>query len=521
MANTFNRSPATPPESPRVVFLQTTSGDSVASYHHDPSSLKQEFSPIHERVSRAKTDGDISQPSESAEADPLLDEKSPWAGKTLLTLDGGGVRGLSSLFILQELMRSIREEERYLDKKSRSSFYSPLFRSVSSTDDNEYLPCHYFDYVGGTSTGGLIAIMLGRLRMSVDQTIEAYKNLSETIFRNPSNRLARHLIWGHKRAPRQLKLKEIFDSLSNKEGGQHFISETRDQCQTIVCTLRRISDDALAPVLFRSYEMDDEFPSRRVDLDDSSVSGEHVLHYRNLKDVQTSTAAQVATAAPSFVKPIKQELDGSIYYDAALTFNNPSWVIYKEIAEEQGQELECLVSIGCGRDKTKQSTSSSFRRAMDSGVLDTDLQHQAEKRGFRYYRLNVEHEEERVRLDEWKPRSSGVSTMQKIKGAVDDYLGQKRIEEYCRAIAKLLVQRRRQRAKTMRWELFASGTWYVCPERNCPDKNPHFEHRNALLDHLRAVHDYAPPDTEHYQQIQDRLNEGRKKGRSAARAPVS
>jgi patatin-like phospholipase/acyl hydrolase len=32
-------------------------------------------------------------------------------------------------------------------------------------DDEVPLPCQYFDLMGGTSTGGLIAIMLGRLRM--------------------------------------------------------------------------------------------------------------------------------------------------------------------------------------------------------------------------------------------------------------------------------------------------------------------------------------------------------------------
>jgi patatin-like phospholipase/acyl hydrolase len=62
----------------------------------------------------------------------------------LLSLDGGGVRGLSSLLILREIMEEIQRQSRAED--------TPL-------------PCEYFDLIGGTSTGGLIAIMLGRLRM--------------------------------------------------------------------------------------------------------------------------------------------------------------------------------------------------------------------------------------------------------------------------------------------------------------------------------------------------------------------
>jgi patatin-like phospholipase/acyl hydrolase len=62
----------------------------------------------------------------------------------ILSLDGGGVRGLSSLLILREIMEEIQRRNGSLDVP---------------------LPCEYFDLIGGTSTGGLIAVMLGRLRM--------------------------------------------------------------------------------------------------------------------------------------------------------------------------------------------------------------------------------------------------------------------------------------------------------------------------------------------------------------------
>ncbi|KAG9240400.1 phospholipase, patatin family protein [Calycina marina] len=82
----------------------------------------------------------------------------------LLALDGGGVRGLSALMILQQLMETIDRE-------------------------NPPKPCDYFDMIGGTSTGGLIAIMLGRLRMSIEDCIDAYLLLSDRIFRKKRHRV--------------------------------------------------------------------------------------------------------------------------------------------------------------------------------------------------------------------------------------------------------------------------------------------------------------------------------------------
>lgn len=62
----------------------------------------------------------------------------------ILSLDGGGGRGLSTLLILRNLMEEIGR------------------RNGTSTAAK---PCDYFDMIGGTSTGGLIAIMLGLLGM--------------------------------------------------------------------------------------------------------------------------------------------------------------------------------------------------------------------------------------------------------------------------------------------------------------------------------------------------------------------
>jgi len=53
----------------------------------------------------------------------------------LLALDGGGVRGLSTLQILKQLMETIDAE-------------SPP------------KPCDYFDMIGGTSTGGSVLAAL-------------------------------------------------------------------------------------------------------------------------------------------------------------------------------------------------------------------------------------------------------------------------------------------------------------------------------------------------------------------------
>jgi patatin-like phospholipase/acyl hydrolase len=82
----------------------------------------------------------------------------------LLSLDGGGVRGLSTLYILKRILEAINPED------------PPK-------------PCDYFHMICGTSTGGLIALMLGRMRLTIDECIAAYEEMSPHIFTKLHHRI--------------------------------------------------------------------------------------------------------------------------------------------------------------------------------------------------------------------------------------------------------------------------------------------------------------------------------------------
>jgi patatin-like phospholipase/acyl hydrolase len=59
-------------------------------------------------------------------------ERNPHAPLRLLSLDGGGVRGLSSLMVLDDLMENIALEEKRIGRRAQND-HSPL------------KPCDYFD----------------------------------------------------------------------------------------------------------------------------------------------------------------------------------------------------------------------------------------------------------------------------------------------------------------------------------------------------------------------------------------
>lgn len=137
-------------------------------------------------------------------------------GIRLLAFDGGGVRGLSSLMILQQLMNAVNP-------------------------DSPPKPCDYFDMIGGTSTGGLIAIMLGRLQMTVDECIAAYASLSNKVFEKKHHRFTLGLTVGLKAQGRfsSTELEKVVKEIIRGRGldQETLLKDSPDaRCKVYVCT---------------------------------------------------------------------------------------------------------------------------------------------------------------------------------------------------------------------------------------------------------------------------------------------
>ncbi|KAF5376140.1 hypothetical protein D9615_007707 [Tricholomella constricta] len=86
---------------------------------------------------------------------------SPNNLKRVLIIDGGGFRGLGSLLVLEEIMKVVQSRAR-----------------------QALLPCDVFDLICGTSTGGLIAVLLGRLGLDCATAIEIYRKLTTSVCGN-------------------------------------------------------------------------------------------------------------------------------------------------------------------------------------------------------------------------------------------------------------------------------------------------------------------------------------------------
>ncbi|KIM20493.1 hypothetical protein M408DRAFT_135363 [Serendipita vermifera MAFF 305830] len=91
----------------------------------------------------------------------------------LVSFDGGGVRSFSQLIIMRAIMHQLNY----------------------NTNEAPKLPWERFDFMGGSGTGGLIAIMFARLHMSVEEVLDEFDIIVEQVYNqediSPSERTAR------------------------------------------------------------------------------------------------------------------------------------------------------------------------------------------------------------------------------------------------------------------------------------------------------------------------------------------
>ncbi|KAI5900622.1 FabD/lysophospholipase-like protein [Schizophyllum commune H4-8] len=85
----------------------------------------------------------------------------PGPGIRLLTFDDGGIRGLSELLLLRKILLRVQQ---------------------GSGLPSLPAPYEYFDIIAGSGTGGFIALLLGRLRVTIEEAIECYARLVTQVF---------------------------------------------------------------------------------------------------------------------------------------------------------------------------------------------------------------------------------------------------------------------------------------------------------------------------------------------------
>ncbi|KAG6859495.1 hypothetical protein C0995_007903, partial [Termitomyces sp. Mi166 len=274
-------------------------------------------------------------------------------GLRLLAFDDGGVCGLSGLFILQEIMFQLKHLE---------------------NTESIPKPCDYFDIIGGVGTGGVIALMLGRLHMPIDMAIEKYVSFSKNVYSNVKT-------WSISREKFKASVFESEMEEILKSAGFPVDVSMKDQtsCRSFVVALPTAN---MTPRIFRTYEV-------------MANQGD---------DCTVVQAARATTAIPEFFKHVVITSGGlsENFVGASLGYNNPTNFVIEEaeMVFGQSQQVACLVSIGAGHPgPVSWEPTKLFSQRMVNLLLkiSTNSEHHVEELTRRYsdipslfYRLSVD-----------------------------------------------------------------------------------------------------------------------------------
>ncbi len=241
----------------------------------------------------------------------LLDRINSQGPKKILSLDGGGIRGALTLGYLKKIEEILKA--RFPEK--------PDFRL-----------CDYFDLIGGTSTGAIIAASLA-IGKTVDEIKDLYMDLGGKIFGEKRN------WWDFNR------LKATYNYKPMEEGLQQAFGEIKlggEEIKTGLCIVAKRADtNSLWPLINHPYGK----------FFDSSEG-------KN-KDLDLWRVVRASTAAPTYFAPQMIEVSAgqtAAFIDGGLSMaNNPSLTLLMvatltgfKFHWPMGEDKMLLVSVGTG-----------------------------------------------------------------------------------------------------------------------------------------------------------------------------
>jgi hypothetical protein len=202
--------------------------------------------------------------------------------KKLLALDGGGIRGVITLEVLQRLESMLAEQ-------------------LGAGDD--FVLGDYFDYIGGTSTGAVIAAGLAK-GLRVAQLLDLYVTRSEEMFDHASLRRRYHYRYGSQR------LRELLQSTLGKDT----TLGSEDLKTLLLIVVRNATTDSPWPLSNNPNALFND--PRRAD---------------NNLAIPLWQLVRASTAAPTYFPPEVVTLGGRkfVFVDGALTmYNDPAFQLF-------------------------------------------------------------------------------------------------------------------------------------------------------------------------------------------------
>lgn len=221
------------------------------------------------------------------------------AGVRILSLDGGGVRGIIELIILQEIERAL----------------------------GPGLPIQaFFDLVVGTSTGGIVALGLGANGWTVRKCIDHFESLCREAFTRRARAFMPGIEWissnfvRYETKPMEQVLRLVFGEHNLFAGPKIDIDDSRVTQRLIKVAVTTTTTAGTAAVLanYNRMEAEEETPYQFHRSEKPSV------------EIKTWQAARATSAAPTMFKPFAHDPSGQVYQDGALWYNCPIEVAMRE-----------------------------------------------------------------------------------------------------------------------------------------------------------------------------------------------